>query len=145
MANSKEEKIVFWGQEDDVRLTHTDMDDAIESILDGVGDIKDLPETIEVCGYVHRMPDLKKEAFIVLERMLEGLDETYGDPDGYTKATDCMIDAAEKFAKAIIDEHKVWACQLVKRETINVQAWIKENRPDWIEAANGEKALTDGM
>ena len=129
-----ERKIDFWGLEDDENLTHTEMDDAIESALDSIDDIKDLPETIEVCGYARAVPNPKKEVENVISRLLEGLDEEYGNPDGgYTDPTDSMIKASEAFVSAVIEKYKVWACDLIKRETINVQEWIKENRPDWLE------------
>ena len=125
--------IVFWGLEDDERLTHSEMDDAVESMLDGMDDIKALPETIEICGYAYMEPGVKKEAENILERLLEGLDEEYGNPDGgCTKATDSMKKASETFVAAILKDYTVWACDLVARETVNVQKWIKENRPDWL-------------
>jgi len=54
-------EIKFWGSEGDEYLTYTEMDDAIESVLDGIENIKDLPETIEVCGYAHM--DLPKRIY----------------------------------------------------------------------------------
>ena len=54
-------EIKFWGSEGDEYLTYTKMDDAIESVLDDVENIKDLPETIEVCGYAHM--DLPKRIY----------------------------------------------------------------------------------
>jgi len=127
-------KIVFWGDKDDEHLTFAEMDDAIESILDGMDDINALPETIDVCGFARMEPNAKSEAVRVLERTLSDLDQEYGNPDGnYTKATDSMQEAAKTFVAAVLDEYTVWACDIVKRETVNVQAWIKENRPDWIE------------
>jgi len=128
-----ERKIVLWGKADDERLTHTEMDDAIESMLDGMDDDIDLPETIEVCGFAHTEPNIKKEAAGILERFIEGLDENYGDPDGsYTETTDRMKESAEEFVTAVLEEYQVWACDIVKRETVNVQEWIKDNRPDWL-------------
>ena len=126
-------KIEFWGKEDDERLTYTEMDDAIESIIDGTDDIEDLPETIEVCGFARIEPSMKNGAEVALERLLENLDEEYSDPDGsYTDPTDKMIEASKEFVATVLDEYKVWACELVSRETINVQKWIKENRPEWL-------------
>jgi len=132
-----ERKIDFWGLEDDENLTHTEMDDAIESILDGTGDIKDLPETIEVCGFVYLdLPSVESLASRVLGDFIEGLDENYSNPDaGYTKETGTMKEAAVAFVTTVLEKYKVWACDLVKRETINVREWIKENRSDWLEDA----------
>jgi len=132
-----ERKIEVWGKEDDEQLTHTEMDDAVESILEDMeGDIKDLPETIEVCGFAHVVVNVKKEAEGILERLLEGLYEDYGNPDGdSTDITDTMKEASETFVAAVLEEYTVWACEIIKRETINVQEWIKANRPDWLETA----------
>ena len=128
---SKEAK--FWGQEEDERLTYTERDIAIESILDGP--ITELPETIEVCGFNHiKLTDADSLAEGVLKRFLERLDEEYSDPDGsYTDPTDKMTEASKEFVATVVDEYKVWACELVSSETINVQKWIKENRPEWLE------------
>ena len=124
-------KIVFWGDKEDEHLIHTDMDDAIESILD---DIKDLPETVEVCGFARRELISKGTSNHVLEHLLEHLDQEYADPDGsYSDPTKGMIEASDTFVAAVLKEYKVWACDLIKRETVNVQSWIKENRPDWLE------------
>ena len=129
-------EIICWGQADEERLTHTAMDDAIESILDGIGD---LPETIEVCGYARREPDARVDVNNVLERILEGLDEEYGDPDGdATEPTADMISAEKDFIATVLDDYISWACELVKTEKINVNTWIKENRPDWIEDKDDE-------
>jgi len=126
--------IVFWGKEDDEHLTYSEMDDAIESMLDGMDDIKDLPKTIDVCGYAYMKPNPGSTSEHVLEHLLEHLDEEYSDPDGsYAAPTDSMKEAAKAFVTAVLDEYTVWACDLVKRETVNVQAWIKANRPDWLD------------
>lgn len=129
-----DKKIEFWGLEDDEQLIHTEMDDAIESILDGVDAVDALPKTIEVCGFIHSEPNAKSEAAKILAQLLENLDKDYGDPGGaFTKATDGMKRAAKVFVITVLEEYTVWACELVKRETINVREWIKENRPDWLE------------
>ena len=125
--------IVFWGQEEDAYLAHTEKDVAIEEILDGMDDINNLPETIEVCGFTRREPSVKHEASYVLESLLERLDDEYGNPDGgCTEATESMKAAAETFATAVLDEFTSWSCDIVKRETVNVREWIKKNRPDWL-------------
>jgi len=130
-----ERKIEVWGKEDDEQLTHTEMDDAIESELEGMED--PLPETIDVCGFARSMPNAKRLAGDVLERLLENLDAEYGNPDGYMEYTDQYLEsmkaAAEEFVAAVLDKYTVWACDFVKREKVNVQEWIKANRPDWLE------------
>jgi len=65
-------------------------------------------------------------AFSVLERLIEDLDEEYSNPEGNgTVYTDKMKVAAKEFVDVILDEYTSWACELVKRETIDVQEWIK--------------------
>ena len=123
--------IEYWDSEGEERLTHTDRYDAIECILDGTDK---LPEKIEICGFAHLLPNVELLAHHLLEMFLESLDEEYGDPKGSgTEATAAMKEAAKEFTTAVLDEYKVWICILVKRETVDVAAWVKENRPDWLE------------
>ena len=135
MDKSEEKKtrtIEYWDSEDEERLTHTDREEAIESILDDIGK---LPEKIEICGFARmKLPEAESLATDVLERLLEGLDEDYGDPEGdYTNGTAEMKEAAVKFIATVLDEYVSWACEIVKRETVDVAAWVKKNRPDWLE------------
>jgi hypothetical protein len=44
-----------------------------------------------------------------------------------------MKEAAKVFLTAVLDEYVGWACEIVKWETVDVTAWVKENRPDWLE------------
>ena len=108
-------KIEFWGDKDDGNLTHTEMDDAIESALDGVDVVNALPETIEVCGFAHmELPSAESLARHVLEDFLEKLDDEYGNPDGdYTEKTDGMKEAAKEFVAAVLDNYTVWALSLI--------------------------------
>ena len=115
----------FWGAEDQERLTHDDMDEAIEELLDGADP---MPATLTICRYTPMtlvMPD-------VLEWLLETLDEEYSNPDDdYTKPTEAMKVAAEGFLDIVRAEYHVWACDLVERKEIDTAAWIKEHRPGW--------------
>ena len=108
------------------------MDDAIESILDEP--LEDMPETIEVCGYIPMVPNKTKIAKHVVEHLVEHLEDEFGNPDGdYVETTDNIKKAAEDLVRTVLEEFTVWACDLVKWKTINVQEWIKENRPEWLE------------
>ena len=138
-------KIEFWGEVDDKYLTHTEMNCAIEDILDSLWQerIDSLPETIKVYGFARqRLSDASKE-FIAkdcLERLLEGLDDEYAEPDaGYSDPTDGMIKASKEFVSAVLKEYVIWACEPVKHEIINVREWIKNNRPDWLENKDNGK------
>jgi hypothetical protein len=119
----------FWGAEDQERLTHDDMDEAIEEMLDGA---EPMPETITICRYTPMkvvMPD-------ALEWVLETLDDEYGDPDDdYTTPTDVMKEAAQKFLDVIEREYHTWACDMVEKREVDVAAWVKEHRPNWLTAA----------
>ena len=43
-----------------------------------------------------------------------------------------MKAAALAFATVLLREYESWACEIVKRETVNVHDWIKEHRPNWL-------------
>ncbi len=136
--------IEYWDSDDEERLIHTDIDEAIESILDGTDK---LPEKLEICGFARmELPGVEFLATDVLDRLLEGLDEDHGDPDGsYTSGTDKMKEAAVKFTATVLDEYVSWACEIVKRETVDVAAWVKENRPEWLEQEEIEKKQNDKL
>jgi hypothetical protein len=130
MDNTKPEREVeFWGPDDAERLIHTDMDSAIESMLDDLPG-KPFPEKIIVYGYAKR----EVETFhpFVLDYCLERLDEEYGDHDGgdYTEATDAMKEAEKVFLEVIKKEYIPQTCEPVCQKEIIVMDWIKENRPD---------------
>jgi len=132
---SKKRKIILWDAEGCEHLTHTEMDVAIEAALDGMDDINNLPEILTVRGYARmELPSAKSLAINALDSMLETLDEEHSNPEGDgTARTDEMQKAAVEFATVVLDGYTSWACEIVKTETINVQEWIKENRPDWLE------------
>lgn len=48
----------------------------------------------------------------VLERVLEELDEEYGDPNGdFPEPTKAMKEAADTFMKVVLDEYVPWNCE----------------------------------
>jgi hypothetical protein len=128
-----EREIVFWGAEDDGNLSHEDIDEAIEEVLDGAPcGIADRLPIITMCGFA-RMP-VSMSTLSPLEHCLEHLDEEYGDPDGDSdKPTPAMLEAEKVFLAVIQTEYKSWTCEVVERRKINVADWIKEHRPDWLE------------
>ena len=118
----EERKIVYWGGPEEERLQYSDKEDVIEAILE---DFDELPETIEVCGYA-RMNINLGGAYGPLERILESLDEEYGDPDGDgSEPTEAMKEAEKAFMAVIAQEYEPWACEEIARETVNVTDWIK--------------------
>lgn len=129
-----ERKIAYWDLDGAETLSYTDQDDAIEHILDDIldGDIKD---ELEICGYARmEKPSVEKFAAELLEHAIEDLDCNFelGSPDEDPDFTDDMKAASVEFAKAILNDYEPWACEVVKKETIDVVAWIKANKPEWL-------------
>jgi len=121
----------FWGINGPERLSATDPDEAIEEYLDDISPEEDTPKTITVYGYVPMQATLDPTRY--LENILEALDEEYGDADGDgTTPTDNMKLAMQICCDAILKEYRSWACEQVCSQKIDVQAWIKEHRPDWL-------------
>jgi hypothetical protein len=113
-------------------LTHSEPDEAIEEWAD---DVEDLTGTVTVYGYTRRVMDpTDPDPDMILERELERLDDEYGGGDDPTEATDAMKQAAKVFAAVIRDEYRVWQCEPTHKAVVNVEAWAREHRPDWLEA-----------
>ena len=130
----KEKEIEFWDDEGTEILNYTDKDEAIEYILDGIGE---LPDKLEICGYTRRIMTESAESLgdSVLDDLLERLDDEYGGEDE-TERTDEMKKAATIFANKMLSLYSVWQCEIVKREIIDVNEWVKENCPNWLEQLN---------
>ena len=120
-----EPHVDYWDQKDTEVLNYTDIDEAMEGILDDL-DPGGCPETLTLVGYVRMKPTL--DPIGIVDNILEGLDETYGDMDGdYTDATEKMKEAAEVFCKVVLSEYSAWACEPVAKKTINVKEWRTNN------------------
>ena len=127
----------------DETLIHTDPDDAIEEALDKwlspkVSVLEHLRsavgETITVFAFKRRVvDDDEPDAERLLEDVLERLDEEYGNPDEASTPTDAMRTAAETFCAAIRAEYHVWQCDGFAQAKVNVDAWVRDRRPDWLE------------
>lgn len=130
----KEENTVevdLWGPPNAERLLSENRDEALELLLE---ELEELPDTIKIAGY--RRAEITHAdvwAADTLERLLEALDEEYGDPDEATKASIRMIEASKAFVRAVIDEYTVWHCEQVHEETVDVKVWVQERRPGWLE------------
>ncbi len=125
-----EREIIYWDDEGEEWLTHDDMDDAIESILDDMAP-SPLPSRIEICGYALMVVKIATGA---LEDVLENLDMKYGNPDGDPKdPTPKMVLAEEMFLDVVSREYECWTCEIVERREIDVAEWVKSQRPDWLE------------
>ncbi len=133
--------MIFWGEKDDERLTHTTPDDAIEAIIDGHH-----PTPIAEIGTVtvHEFAPMKPRVaagtiFGPLSTLIERLDEEYSDPEGDgTKATETMLAAERAFIAAVLAEYKPWACEPTGNVvTVNALEWAREHAPDWIKSREG--------
>ena len=125
------EAFLFTCERDAETLEHSDPDDAVESYLDQCGD--PLPEKVTVYGYARLvMEPGEPDPGRVLERVLEELDEEYGDPDDATDATPAMLAAAREFCEAIRREYPVWRCEKVEQTEVDVATWVEGHRPDWL-------------
>lgn len=126
----------FYSCTDDVvQLTDTDPDEAIEHFLDEIH--PELPETVTVYGWkrakINPSVSLPQN---VLERVLEDLDEQYGDPDGdNTDFTESMEAAAQAFVDAVVVEYQLtsWPHEIDKdfKMEVNTREWMRENAPEW--------------
>jgi hypothetical protein len=125
-------KPVCWGIGDDCERP---LDDREHVITVDLEDCDPLPETITVIGFARTVVE-PSDCPSVLANLLESLDAEYGDPDGdYTNATAEMLAAEEVFIKAVLAEYHVAIVEPVTSEEINVQTWVKEHAPHWLEDA----------
>lgn len=130
VKNTTGREIVFWSLAGSERLSHCNMDEAIEDYLDifalpGGGFADNMPYRAEFIGYARMKPHfLEKET---LNHTLEYLDEEFGDPDGeWTEPTPEMIEAERIYHEAILKEYVPWMCEPVVRTLVNLQEWIKQ-------------------
>lgn len=137
----------FWNAEvyhcDDgaERLDSMDPHDAVEAELDSRYDQDNptaaLTGTLTVYAFKRgAISPRNLDADRLLEDVLERLDEEYGDPDEASEPTDAMQAAAVTFLATIRAEYRVWNCERVAEATVDVAAWAKSERPDWLEAAS---------
>lgn len=89
----------------------TEIEDVIERVLE---EYDPVPERVSI--HVFRRMDVTRHvdsiASNALEITLENLDEEYGDPGGDpTEPTQTMSEAALAFARAVVQEYKVWTCE----------------------------------
>jgi hypothetical protein len=129
-------EILWWDCEDPDILSYEEPDAAIENYLDclAVDNVSELPETVTLNAYAKVEVNLEKEAADVLDYLLDFWNDEYGGPDDRPEeATSSMKAAAEEFIKKVFAEYDVRACEKVSEREINVQEWVKKNRPDWLE------------
>lgn len=121
---------------DEEYLQYDEVDTAVEAYLDDIGfdsfGKPNFPKTLTVYGWARKTvePDFLKDS--ILEFVTERLDEEYGGEDA-SEITVKMQEAEAQFIAVILKEYTPWQCEHVSEEEINVQDWINENRPDWLE------------
>jgi hypothetical protein len=134
-------KAKYWGLYNQELLVHTNPEEVIEEYVDQMDEITEellvkVGELI-VYGYV----PMKISSFspsICLDRLIEDLDEEYGNPNGdpFT-ATEAMKKAETKFLTVVKKEYTPWACECNgEKHVVNLLQWVKENRPDLLEKEN---------
>lgn len=121
---------VFYTCDDsEEELVHHHPDDAIEAHLDG-GD--ELPDEIELYGHAPLAPPVESLAARVLDRLLEELDDDFGDPaDTPSRQTAPRVEAARAFVTTIVEGYRVWMCHRVGSRKVAVADWVARHRPDW--------------
>lgn len=142
-------EVRFWDCSDDKEsLCWTSITEAVEQWADEQHP-NPLPETVTVYGFASmELPPLKHLADEALERMLELLDEDYGDPtDSGTTPTPGMRDAALRFANSICIEYDPWACEQVTEEVVRVAdhvpaSWMHPEGPRFSRLTSAEGATS---
>lgn len=114
----------FWTVEEagEERFTYTTIDEVVSAYLD---ELSTFPECLTVREYAP-MKVTKADMPYILDRVLESLDDEYGDPEGdNAEATPLMRKAEEQFIKVILREYQPWACEKTGRvRKINVKRWL---------------------
>lgn len=132
---------VMYGFEDSEELVDN-IDELVEYHLDGCDKdfITDPSSTLTVRTY-RRMkvvapvyPDAEDTA----ERIIERLDEEYGNPDG-DNGTVVITDKAKELYAAFVNEivgaYVPWSCEIDKAVppiVVNVREWVEKNNPEWL-------------
>lgn len=134
-SENKHSEVEFWDTDDAELLSYTDIDEAVEMILDG-GDWEILPKEIEITGYKRAEVriDLESEAEGICEHILDRLDNDheFGGEEPITSIDD-IKDHAVHFLKEVVKEYTPWRCERACTIKIDAVKWVKENAPCWLE------------
>jgi hypothetical protein len=118
-------EVVYWStQEDDDMLCESDIDQVVQDYLDQY-ELSEGETELTVYGFTCVEPYIKKGFSI--ERLIEALDDDFGDPDENTEITQTMKDAEEVFHNSVLSEYRSWYCEVVEKRTINIAQWCKDN------------------
>lgn len=120
-----EDNIEFFACDEGERLVHTNPDDALAGYLE---QCSPLPKT--VCLRTFKRKHLEqKDCSAVLKRLLEYLDDEYGDPmEDNTVPTLKMLEAEKVFIATVLDEYHVFACHEVDQREVDVEQWCSAHR-----------------
>ena len=110
-------------------------DEAVRRAMNN-GECNKFPIEIVEFKYKKIAKDAKEYADYILSNILEDLDRDYGDPDGeYSRPTERMKSAALEFAKALMDDYRVWereptgkVIQYSKEEAEKIAGNTSDNR-----------------
>uniref|UniRef100_A0A6H1ZXB4 Uncharacterized protein n=1 Tax=viral metagenome TaxID=1070528 RepID=A0A6H1ZXB4_9ZZZZ len=116
---------------DEERLNTNNPDEAIGELLDILPGI--FPDKITLYCY-SRIKVEESNCNDSLNELIEYLDEEFGDPEGDpSEITDKMREAEKEFVRVVVSEYTPWACEIVHEEEIDVEEWIRKNRPEWMD------------
>lgn len=120
----KQREPKFWATSNDCEeLYFTEIEECLEDFVDNCEE--GVPESIMVYGYAELIPNKPFLADAVLSNLLEDyIDDMYGSPDEYTKATEGMKEASKQFIEAVLKEYKVWQCEIVERKIVTIRDYI---------------------
>ncbi len=148
---SEEKDVIFYTCDDEAEdLTDRDPDEAIRCHLDGMLDpqiprrlvLDTLPKTVSLFGYARAvLPPNELDPDSVLDEIMERIEEDeYGDPDGAkwdermtAEAVAAVKVKAQEFCSTIRANYVPWFCEQVTKEEIDVEKWVRENEPGWLE------------
>ena len=119
----------FWSCEEGLeRLTHDDIDSAVESWLENV-EPAEWPDDLTVYAYVRgSVSEAERAAWTdeLAERAMELWAEEHGDPDDDSGPSDALVAAARALVN-LASARQSWTCAREHRfdATVNVADWVR--------------------
>ena len=138
LPKSEQQEIACWQEqnEDQERIRSSTLEEAIEYSLTNDVDLDDvLSGKIDCLTFIgYKRKPVIRHTLRPLERLLEILDEEYGDPDNDdgTEPTTDMNTAESKFLDAVLKDYAVFWCEAACTQAIPPLSWLKEKWPHWI-------------
>ena len=117
-------EVDYWSTKDaDEHLSHEDIGEAVYEWWDQGGE----EDEVTVYGYKRREPPSEEKlGEVTLEMVLEYLDCRceLRDPYNDKEPTSGMKEAARTFARELLKEYSVWACELVETKRVKVSDYL---------------------